>query len=502
MPKADALETMQGPGERRLVPRFAFTTLCVFAAVGVALWWVMSAIVRERTESTAQEHAEFVTHSVIHPALSEIDVDVPLRLGDPRYEELRDLVVSDVLGVQFPVVRVNVWGSDGTVLFSDEPDLLGRRFALPPGLRSAFGGRVVSTASDPDRPENVFETDHPDAILATFVPLGPASPGQDPQVVVEIHTDVAAAAVPIGRPFRLVGLALLGGLAAIYVIQLPLVRRLGRTLRAQNRRLHSLLEQEQQTVEELRDLNRRQAEFLAVTSHELRTPLTSIAGYAKTLMQPTFTDDAASRREFLQAIERQAGRLGGLIENILAVSQLSESSLETASASLPETVRSVLARLGPGAERVDVDIAADLPDVQVDRRLLELAIRNLLDNAIKFSPEGSRCRLGVRLEGGDVLVRVEDDGIGIAQEHVGRIFDRFYQVDSSSTRRHGGVGLGLHLVKAVTEGAGGAIDVQSETGRGTRFALRFPVARSMVQQQSDPRRNQPLPDELQRASMM
>jgi two-component system phosphate regulon sensor histidine kinase PhoR len=264
--------------------------------------------------------------------------------------------------------------------------------------------------------------------------------------------------------------------------------------------LHTLLEKEQQTVEELRDLNRRQAEFLAVTSHELRTPLTSIAGYAKMLMQPTITD-AASRQEFLLAIERQAGRLGGLIENILAVTQLSESSLEAGSAPLAGAVHSVLARLGPGAERVDVDIAADLPDVQVDRRLLELAIGNLLDNALKFSPDASRCRLGARLEGNDVLVWVEDDGIGIAQEHVGRIFERFYQVDSSSTRRHGGVGLGLHLVKAVTEEAGGTIDVQSEPGEGTRFTLRLPASDPAVEQQSGSRGNPPLSAALQRASM-
>src|SRR5918995_1517215 len=141
------MEMMKVPGGRRLVPRFAFTTLCVFAAVAIALFWVMIAIIRERTESTAQEHAEFVTHSVIRPALSKLDLAGPLEPGDPRYEELRDLVVSDVLGVQFPVVRVSVWRSDGTVLFSDEPELVGRRYALAPGLRSALGGDVVSTAS-------------------------------------------------------------------------------------------------------------------------------------------------------------------------------------------------------------------------------------------------------------------------------------------------------------------------------------------------------------------
>ena len=479
------------------MPRFALTTLGVFLAVAVVLWLVMGAIVREQTERTAQEHAEFVTHSVIRPALSNIELDTALRPGDPRYEELRNLVVSDVLGVQFPVVRVNVWRSDGTIMFSDQPRLAGGRFSVSPELRAAFGGRVVSATLDPTGPENVSESDHPKAILATYIPLA-SPPGREPRTVVEIHTDVAAAAIPVGRPFRMVGLALLGGLAAIYVIQLPLVRRLGRTLGAQNRRLQGLLEQEQQTVEELRALNRRQSEFLAITSHELRTPLTSIAGYARTLTQPMFDDDADSRREFLEAIERQAGRLGGLIENILAVTQLGESSPEAAATPLPETVRSVIARLGPGAERVEVDIATDLPEVRVDRRLLELAIGNLLDNALKFSSDGSPCRVGARLDGESVLVWVEDEGIGIAQEHVGRIFDRFYQVDSSSTRRHGGIGLGLHLVKAVVEAAGGTIDVRSEPGRGTRFALRLPISSSQTGKRSGPATNQPLPAELQR----
>jgi hypothetical protein len=95
-------------------------------------------------------------------------------LDDPRFEEVRELVVSDVLGVQFPVVRVNVWGPDGTIWFSDEPSLVGRRFSEPVGLRSAFGGRVVSVLSDPNRPENVFEGVPPDAMLATFVLLAPS----------------------------------------------------------------------------------------------------------------------------------------------------------------------------------------------------------------------------------------------------------------------------------------------------------------------------------------
>lgn len=465
---------MNAPGDR-LVSRFALTTLVVFVAVAVSLWWVLARIMRERTQSTAQEHAEFVTNSVILPALSKIDLDRPLEPGDPQFVELQDLVVSDVLYVLFPVVRVKVWGADGTVLFSDEPRLVGNRYAQTADLRASFTGRVVSAPSDPGRPENAFERDLHEDILATYVPVGLSGHAGEPSAVVELDTDLGAAAVPVGRPFQLVGLALLGGLAAIYVIQLPLARRLGRTLREQNERLSTLLRQEQQTVNELRELNRRQAEFLAVTSHELRTPLTSIAGYASTLRKQTIGDDPTIREEFLQAIERQAGRLGGLIENVLAATQLSESALGTARASVPDAVEAVLTGLGHVSERVIVDIPTDLPDVTVDGRLLELVIANLLDNALKFSPDGAPCRLGARRDGREVVVWIQDDGIGIAPECTGRIFDRFYQVDSSSTRQHGGVGLGLHLVKTVVEKSGGTVEVKSEPGTGSRFALKLPV---------------------------
>ncbi|MGH2663498.1 MAG: histidine kinase dimerization/phospho-acceptor domain-containing protein [Actinomycetota bacterium] len=339
---------MEKPGKRTLVPRFALTTLAVFTAVGVALWWVLAATINERIEGASQEHAEYVAHSVIAPALEGIDLGRPIRPGDPEYERLRDLVVTHVLRVQFPVVGVTIWGPDGTVLFSEDPRLVGRRVSPTPALRSAFAGRVVSLPADGDRPETASEERPAEAVLVSYVPLATTTPSTDPMAVVEIDTDVAAAAVPVGRPFRLVGIALLAGLAAIYVVQLPLVRRLGRTLRAQNARLEALLGQERQTVEKLRELNRRQSQFLDVTSHELRTPLTSIAGYAKMLLQPEFRDDVATHEEFLRAIERQAHRLGVLIENILAVTQVGEGAHQTRSASVGEAANAITGRLGAG----------------------------------------------------------------------------------------------------------------------------------------------------------
>jgi len=193
-------------------------------------------------------------------------------------------------------------------------------------------------------------------------------------------------------------------------------------------------------------------------------------------MQPAFRDDAAAREEFLGTIERQAERLGALIENILAVTQLSENAHPAGNAALSKAASAVVARLGQASERVEVEIAGDLPDASVDGRLLELVVGNLLDNALKFSPDGSPCQLGALHDGSEVTVWVQDRGIGIAPEHIDRIFDRFYQVDSSPTRRHGGVGLGLHLVKAMVVGAGGTVTVESVVNQGARFIIRLPVA--------------------------
>jgi signal transduction histidine kinase len=172
--------------------------------------------------------------------------------------------------------------------------------------------------------------------------------------------------------------------------------------------------------------------------------------------------------------------LGVLIENILAVSKLVEGVHQTGSASVAKVADAITGRLGPAENRVAVDIPDGLAEVQLDARFLELVVGNIVDNAVKFSPEGSSCRVGARLDAGEVVIVVEDEGIGISEEDVGRIFDRFYQADSSTTRRHGGVGLGLYLVKTIVEGAGGTVEVDSVPGEGSRFAVRLPVADAAV----------------------
>ena len=301
-------------------------------------------------------------------------------------------------------------------------------------------------------------------------------PHRHPTTVVEVYSDLAPVSATIGHSFRLVGLALLAGLAGIYLLQLPIVRRMGKALRDQNRKLQDLLRTERRTVARLEELSRLKGAFVDVASHELRTPLTTMVGYAKMLRRESW-DDVDARQQFLEAIERQGDRLHRLVENLLAASQIDGDALRPSIApmSVQDTVRATVGRFGPDGSRVIVSVPESLPSVTTDERLVELMLANLLDNALKFSPPGARCEVGARVKKGSLVCWVRDSGPGIDPLMVGRVFDRFYQADGSATRRHGGVGLGLNIVKECVDRLGGEIDVQSDPKVGTTITVTVPI---------------------------
>ena len=248
-------------------------------------------------------------------------------------------------------------------------------------------------------------------------------------------------------------------------------------LAEQARRLEELLETEHHTVNELRELNRMKGEFVAVVSHELRTPVTALLGYAKTLRQPEFAEDPQMREEFLERMERQSERLLRLVENLLTASNLENDQLRVSIGRVlfEDLIREVVESLGARSDRLEVRIIGELPVLTTDRQLLSRVLQNLVDNAIKYSPDGSSCELEASGEGDHILFSVRDHGIGISPEEQSRIFDRFYQVDSSSTRTFRGTGLGLSLVQDLLEHLGGTIEVESQPGEGSRFTVRLPV---------------------------
>jgi signal transduction histidine kinase len=471
----------------RLVTRFAVASLMAFVTVGIVLAFLVSNQIRDRQEQAASSYARFTSESILSEEMTPQDVAAPIDPATVRYRALRTLVLKRLI-VQ-PVVRLKVWRADGTILFSDEPRLIGTRFEPDEELEKAFAGIQQSGVSNLADEENVYERGPFAKLYASYVPLylGAKPRSGRPDAVAEVYTDYAGIEAEVRHLFQTLVVTLCVALLALYLLLIPIIRRTARTLSAQNTKLEEqaeslqgLLEREQRTVSELRELNRLKDDFVAVASHEVRTPLTSIIGYVKTLRRPEFADDRATREEFLAAIERQGDRLHRLVGNLLAASHLEEDRTEVAAApiSLQAVTDEVLAALGPRARRVRVFLPQESPLVVTDPNWLELILANLVDNALTFSPEGAPVDIGARRVGNDVEIWVSDRGIGIEAEHLDLIFDRFYQVDSSVTRRFGGVGLGLHLVHELAHSLGGTVGVLSAPGSGTTFTVSLPIGPS------------------------
>jgi signal transduction histidine kinase len=486
------MRPLRPPG---LVARFALGSLVAFTAIGTALSVAVSHQFRDRGEEQARAHAVFVTNSILRDRLLPSDLRPLMASGDTaaRYRDLVEFVQTRILHTpgssQFHVVRIKIWSKNGVVLFSDEPRLVGKQFEVDDDLIEGFAGKTVAGVSNLQAEENVFERALAPKLFETYVPLRLRSPTGRPDAIVELYQDYEAIQQQITAGFRTVAVTLLIGLAALYVLLLPIAFRTSTTLASQNarlgqqaRRLEELLQKEQHTVAELRELNRLKTNFVAIASHELRTPLTSIIGYAKTLRLRQFGDDAGSRDEFLGAIERQGDRLFRLVENLLTTSQLEDARprLSVSSFSFREVCQEVAEDFGSRGSRVRIDVPPGLPAMLTDREYTGQIVQNLLGNALKFSPPHGPCELGARRAGESLVFWVRDEGIGIPPEEAGRIFERFYQVDSSSTRRYGGIGLGLNLVKNLVQVLGGSIEVLSEPDRGSTFTVTIPLVHASV----------------------
>lgn len=228
-----------------------------------------------------------------------------------------------------------------------------------------------------------------------------------------------------------------------------------------------------------RRLDQMRRDFVANVSHELKTPVGAMSLLAEAIEDAA--DDAETVRRFSGRVKIEAHRLTGLVQEIIDLSRLQEPDalVETELTDVSEVIDEAVDRVSVSirATGVDVVVGADAGAfVYGDADLLATAMRNLLDNAIRHSPSGSRVSVGVTVREGSVRIVVVDRGEGIAPEHLERIFERFYRVDPARARKTGGTGLGLSIVKHIVAGHGGEIDVWSKPGKGSTFTLTLPAA--------------------------
>ncbi len=233
--------------------------------------------------------------------------------------------------------------------------------------------------------------------------------------------------------------------------------------------------------ETARELDRMKSEFVAVVSHEVRTPLTSIQGSLELVLDERYFEMVPKMRELLSICQTNVERLRLLINDILDFSKIEASRLSLNFSPMAmgelagEVVASMEALAGQKGIVMRVDVADDLPSIQADRIRVGQVLGNLLGNALKFTPMGGQVDLIVdATPQGGVQCVVSDTGAGIAPEDLGKLFQKFQQIDSSLTRKQGGTGLGLVISKGLVEGHGGRIWVESQVGVGSRFCFSLP----------------------------
>lgn len=286
---------------------------------------------------------------------------------------------------------------------------------------------------------------------------------------------------PLGQ--ALVELGLLDRDTLDQVVTEQLIK-LRSALQAANRNLEQRVRERTAELNEalarLSELSQMKANFVANISHELRTPLTHIKGYLELMVTESLGAITDEQRHALQVSQRAAARLESLIEDLIMFSLASRGEM---SMKLEKTdirriaslaARSASSKAEERGVRVTFLAPENLPPVQADPEKIGWVLNQLLDNAVKFTPSGGSVTLAVREDGNNLVqVSVTDTGIGIPQKRMNEIFEPFHQLDGSSTRRYGGTGLGLSLVRQIIEAHGSLLDVQSAEGKGTQ--VKFPL---------------------------
>ena len=237
-----------------------------------------------------------------------------------------------------------------------------------------------------------------------------------------------------------------------------------------------------QDITEHVKLDNMRKEFVADVSHELKTPITSIMGYADTLLEGEY--DKETQERFLNVISSEARRMAKLVTDLLILSRYDNSktaTIEKEEFDLGELVKKCQEKLeieiSKKKQNIECFVTANVPPVIANKEGIERVVLNIMTNSIKYTQEGGNIKIYVGFVYNDAYIKIIDNGIGIPEDDLERIFERFYRVDKARTREMGGTGLGLSIAKEILDQHNGSIDIKSEQGKGTEVVIRIPTKR-------------------------
>jgi signal transduction histidine kinase/DNA-binding response OmpR family regulator len=463
------IEALQSGARRFLLKPFGFADL--ISAVESALTQ------REREQEALRLRAQLPILEISQALLAKGDVDSLAR-------RLLDVVVRQI---KAPRAMILLLDQESEELY----------VAATAGIPPPAQGR--RPCSDPDLADKALQADEPlvlDSQSRTDLPplLQPLAPESAGGLLV---------LVPLRTPKAGIGLLGLGwpeiatarSRAPITSGDLDLLSIMAGQIAIglENARLYALEQQRiaalARALDQQQELDRLKNEFMRNVSHELRTPLTMIMGYVELLDSGELGELLPSQQGPVSTLVSQTLALYQLVDNITALLQNETRERLRDLFSMEELLRTALYDFQVLADRsglaLEAEITATETNVRGDSRHLRRVLDNLIDNALKFTPEGGSITVGLHNRAQQVVVQIQDTGIGIGQEHLERIFDRFYQVDGSIQRHHDGSGLGLALVKEIVASHGGTVAVESEEGVGSQFIVSLPLASPLPEEGKD-----------------
>ena len=469
-----------------------YTAAALLFAAGAILWFVNQQATGQ-AENQAAARAHFLADVLLRDRLTKADFNEPV-VGKRRTE--LDRLFFRTLEAE-GIKRVNLIAPTGLITYSTEHRFIGDQpEGLSGNVEAAFGGREIRSVETTEIAGRRVK------VLETYLPVLSTGTDAAPLGVFELYQDyeTRVAHQASNTVLPVAGFLLLA-LFVLCATLVPILRRVTAAVEVRNRRLvqqaatlerslaaaheaRSEAEAARRAMAEqnkrLRELDRLKDEFLSLVSHELRTPLTSIRGYLDLVLEEEAGELNPEQRRFLEAVERNSGRLLRLVGDLLFVAQADAGrlSLEQAKVDLAALAAECVEAATPAAAEKSIDLiltAQAVPALVGDRGRLAQVLDNLVSNALKFTPEGGTVVVATKADGNRVSVEVSDTGIGIGADDQPRLFERFFRSSAAEEQAIPGTGLGLAIVQAIVEAHKGQIRIESTEGIGTTFTIDLPL---------------------------
>lgn len=457
-----------------IVMRFTLIGLAVGLIVTTAIALVIDARLTTMMLARVAERAVDQVDLGVQPHVSADDFTPPFT--DAKYEDLARRLNPVVAMVHHNgVIRLNVFAMDGTILYSDRSRLRGEHEAPDEDLfAGALRGTVGQDVSDLEGPENSDLRQQFGNALEVYAPV---TIGGQVIGVYEIYQDLS----PI-RPIRpLVWTTVFAGLLVLFCALLLVMREAASQIRRQQTERERLLSQAAD-ADTLRQLNRLKSELLAAVSHELRSPLSVVAGYAELLAAQAPDRNPSQIRQVAQEIHRGSLLMARMVADLIDFNQIERGvfRLERQSLDLANLTRESIAMFAhdPQFPRLRVEVPTKPVAVEVDPARVSQIVVNLISNALRYAPTGPVTVRLTLVPAGEALLEVRDEGPGIPLEVQSHLWEMFYRAPEVRGVSIKGTGIGLALVKQLTEAHGGSVDVVSRVGQGATFRVHLPVTSS------------------------